>query len=189
MIEPLDLSPYLAVHPRLETDRLILRKTRMEDVGDVFAYASDPEVMEFMAWAPHTSIGDTRTYLDSASKVSPKKDIGFVIELKATGRVIGGCGYHHFDEKNRKLEAGYVLHRHYWGQGYVTEALRALIRYAFDEMGVHRLEAWCDVRNARSIRVMEKCGMTCEGILREHELRRNGFVTQKVYGILSGEHR
>jgi len=79
---------------------------------------------------------------------------------------------------------GYVLNRNHWGNGYMTEAVREMIRFAFEEMGMHRVAATCDEDNTRSARVMERCGMTLEGIFRDYEVRHGKFVSTKSYAIV-----
>ncbi len=186
-IAPLDLTRFFEQHPVLEKERLLLRPRSMADKDDIFEYASDPEVTQYMIWPTHRSIADTIAFLESSPKGFANRDsIGLAIELKKSGKMIGDCGFHHIQPQHHRVEIGYVLNRKFWGHGYMTEAVRELIRFAFDEMGMHRLSATCDLENERSAAVMERCGMKLEGILRDYELRRGRFVTVKTYAILNG---
>lgn len=190
LLDPLELSRFFEHHPTLETERLLLRPRTMADKDDIFEYASDPDVTQYLIWPTHRSIADTIAFLESTSANSSKRDsIGFVIELKESGKMIGDCAFHHIDTQHHRLEIGFVLNRSFWGKGYMTETVREMIRFAFEEMGMHRVEANCDLENERSAKVMERCGMTLEGVFRDHELRRGRFVTVKVYSILSSDLR
>jgi RimJ/RimL family protein N-acetyltransferase len=84
------------------------------------------------------------------------------------------------------LQIGYVLTRSTWGNGYVTEAVCEMIRFAFKEMRMHRIEASCDPRNERSIRVVERCGMTHDATFRENEICKGERVSNEIYAIVHG---
>ncbi len=183
--EPLDLSRFFEQHPVLETERMLLRPRTKEDKDDIFEYASDPEVTEYVTWPTHRSIEDTISFLESSPKNFAKREsIGFAMELKETGKMIGDCGFLRIEPKHHRTEIGYVLNRNFWSKGYMTEAVQELIRFAFEEMGMHRVAAICDVENIRSSSVMERCGMTLEGVFREHEIRHEKFVSTKSYAII-----
>jgi len=186
MIAPLDLSRFFEVHPVLETERLILRPITIADAEDVFEYGSDPEVTKYVVFLRHSSIEDSIKWLEKASDEFAKNaQMTFAITLKEEGKFIGSCGFHHFSPEHHRVEMGYVLNRKFWGMGFMTETVRELIRFAFDEMSMHRVQATCDLENVRSAQVMERCGMTLEGTLLDHELRRGKFVATKVYAILN----
>jgi ribosomal-protein-alanine N-acetyltransferase len=181
----LDLTRFFESPPVLQTTRLRLRQLTLADQDDVYSYGSDPDVTEFMIWPRHTSISDTVAFLASIPKnLASQTSLGFGIELKATGKIIGSVGIHNISMKNHKAEIGYVLARPYWGKGLMSEAVREVIRFAFDEMGMHRIEAKGDVDNERTFRVMERCDMTHEATFRDYELRRGKFVSVKMYGIV-----
>ena len=185
--EPLDLSRFFDEHPILETERLLLRPRTIADKNDIFEYASDAETTQFLIWPTHRSIEDTIAFLESSPKGFANRDsMGFAMELKGSGKMIGDCGFHNISPRHHNVMIGYVLNRAFWGKGYMTEALRELIRFAFEEMGLHRLSATCDFDNLRSAAVMERCGMQLEGVLRDYELRRGRFVTVKTYAIING---
>jgi len=92
------------------------------------------------------------------------------------------------DEKNCHCEVGYCIGFDFWNKGIVSEALRAVMDFLFNEVGMHKITAKHDTENPASGKVMSKCGMTCEGKLREHHLRSNGkFADIVTYGILKNE--
>lgn len=185
--EPLVLSRFFEVQPVLETERLILRPITVADAEDVFAYGSDPEVTKYMIFPTHTTIEDSVKWLEGVpGEFGRKERMSFAITLRSDGKFFGSSGFHDISPKHHRLMMGYVLNRSYWGKGYMTEAVREMIRFAFEEMGMHRVATTCDFDNIRSAAVMERCGMKLEGVLRDFELRRGRFVTAKTYAIVAG---
>ncbi len=157
--------------PLLETPRLLLRKLQLEDVPDVFQYNSDPEVVRYLLWNRHTSESETRADLQRViERYGKTSDLRWGIELKTTGRVIGGCKLACRME-HKRAEIGYVLARPHWGQGYAAEAAREILRYGFEELELGRIEALTFAEHAASGRVLDKCGFQSEGIL---TLKRRG---------------
>jgi len=149
---------------RIETERLILRRCGMSDARPIFeAYAQDEEVTRFMTWRPHTNIRQTKTYLKTMVEAWDEgTEFTWVILLK-NHSLIGaiGCRMMQF-----KAEAGYVLARPSWNNGYATEAFRALVNWLIAQPEIYRVGAVCDIENPASARVMEKAGMQREGVLR-----------------------
>ena len=174
--------------PALETKRLLLRKITLDDAPAVFAYASDPQVPLYMPWAPHQSIAETYEYL---AHVIDRYQQGWPgpwgIVHKGDAKLIGTCAYGSWEREHRRAEIGYVLHRGYWGQGYMTEVVRAIVDFGFKRMGLNRIEARCEAPNVGSARVMEKIGMSYEGLLREQMYEKNRFRDMKIYSILRRE--
>lgn len=173
----------------VETERLILRGYRPEDRDDIHAYAADPEVTRLVPWGPNQPEA-TQTFLaemieEQACWPPPECTLG--LELKAGGHLIGGIGIRIHDPWNRTADFGYVLHRDYWGRGYMTEAARALLKVAFEVLGLHRVWATCDVRNTGSWRVMEKLGMRREATQLRDVLQKGEWRTSYRYAILEDE--
>ena len=157
---------------RFESERLILRKPRIEDTSAIFSsYAQDPEVTRYLTWKPHQNIRETEQFLLACGQLwRTGKDFAYTIILKEDDKLIGMFGLH---PMNLKIEVGYALARPYWGKSYMTEALRAVIAWAFVQPDIFRVQAICDVDNIASARVMEKAGMTREGTLRRYVLHPN----------------
>lgn len=156
----------------LSTERLLLRKPRMEDAPVIFdSYAQDPEVMRYLVWKPHQTVQETYQFLNACEELwQTGKDFAYAIALKVEGKLIGMFGFH---PMKVKVEVGYVLARPYWGKGYMTDVLRAVIEWAFTQPEICRVQAICDVENVSSSRVMEKAGMIREGLLRRYVLHPN----------------
>ena len=107
------------------------------------------------------------------------------IERKSDGQMIGTCTLHQIHVQNRRAEVGYALGRPYWGNGYMSEAMHALVDYAFRSMKLHRLEADIDPRNESSAKSLERLGFTREGLLRERWIVGGEVSDSALYGLLA----
>ena len=184
----MSLDQLLADLPALETDRLLLRKVRMEDAPDIFEYASDPNVPIYMPWEPHQSIQETYEYLERVMERYRQSRPGpWAIVHRRDAKMIGTCSFSKWEREDNRAEIGYVLNPRYWGQGYMSEAVRAIVAFGFRELGLNRIQARCDVPNVGSARVMEKAGMTFEGVLRQLLLVKGSYRDLKIYSILRSE--
>ena len=171
--------------PELETERLRLRKLTMRDAQDIYNYSRDPLVAKHVLWDAHRSIGESRAYLRyMLRKYRMTEPASWGIELKSTGRIIGTSGYMWIQTDNAAAEVGYSLSRLYWGQGIMTEALHAVIDYAFTALKLNRIEAIHEIDNPASGAVMKKCGMQYEGRLRQKLFNKGRYVDVDMYAIL-----
>jgi [ribosomal protein S5]-alanine N-acetyltransferase len=163
----------LDVPDRIETRHLRLRRPLPSDAPQIFRdYAQDPEVTRFMIWPPHRELAETEAFLMDcerwwreggrypyavAFKNEPRVPIG-MIEMRIDGH---------------RADFGYVLARRYWNRGLMTEALSALVNWALAQPAIYRAQAFCDIDNHASARVMEKAGLEFEGILRRWLVHSN----------------
>ncbi len=158
--------------PLIHTERLTLRAPRMDDAAAIFdSYARDPEVTRYLVWTPHHSVAETEEYLRGVTTVQggdPKYHWAVTERGDDTAR-----GMIALRRSGHKADFGYVLARRLWGRGYMTEALRAVLAFAFTLPGLYRVWAVCDVENAASARVMEKAGLRFEGVLCRHTVHPN----------------
>lgn len=176
--------------PTIETPRLIMRRIQMSDASDLFRYSSDPEVARYVMWDAHRSIHDSRTYIRYIQRqYRYDEPSSWGIVLRATQRLIGTIGYMWWSRENHSAEVGYSLGRAYWNQGLTTESLAAVIDFGFSRMRLHRIEAQHCVENSASGRVMEKCGMFKEGILRGRLYNRGEYMDVALYAILESDRR
>ena len=107
---------------------------------------------------------------------------------KRDDRVIGTCGFTNWDPESKKAEIGYALSRERWGRGYITEAVTEAVGYGFKAMDLDRIEAMCDAQNLGSARVMDKTGMSFEGLMRGYGFWKNEYHDIKLYSILRREY-
>ena len=174
--------------PSLETKDLCLRKPRMKDAKDIFHYASDPEVARYVLWEPHRSISETASFVrDLRARLHAGCPSSWVVVLRETDTVIGTIGFVWYSTDNNAAELGYSFSREYWNHGYATQALQAVIDSVFSSLPLNRLEAQHDVRNPASGRVMQKCGLTQEGILRGRIMNKGEYIDTALYSILRSD--
>ncbi len=171
--------------PVLETPRLLLRPMTMRDAADIFDYSRDAEVARHVLWDAHRSLADSKEYLRYILRQYREgRPSSYGMVLKETGRLVGTMGFMWLNEENSTVEIGYSLARSQWNRGLTTEALHALIDMAFIYLRIHRIEAQHDVNNLASGRVMLKCGMRPEGVLRGRIYNKGKFVDVALYAIL-----
>jgi ribosomal-protein-alanine N-acetyltransferase len=169
----------------LETERLILRKHRIEDAEDMFCNWENSEaVTKYLTWTPHKSVDDTRTYIQSILDSYDEKRYEWLITDKATGEPLGAIGVANLWEDIGACEIGYCLGERFWGKGIMSEAFGAVIGYLFNEVGFNRIQSRHDPRNIGSGRVMEKCGLRYEGTLRQADRNNQGICDAVVRAIL-----
>jgi len=154
------------ITPVLQTDRLFLRPLKLEDAEHIFkSWSSDPETVKYMQWDVHTNIKDTEEWLIAEEKAIDSDENytwGFV--LKDTGSLIGSGGFI-YNKMVKMFEIGYIIMRQYWGQGITSEAVKRIIAFAKDELGIKALYGKHAKDNPASGRVLQK----------------QGFVYQKDY--------
>lgn len=157
---------------RFETARLILRKPRPDDTNAMFTgWAQDVEVTRYLTWRPHRSIEESHEIIRICLQLwEGDEDHPYMLALKEKDHPIGMIALH---PDGFKVALGYVLAKAYWGKGYMAEASRAVIDWMFQQEGIYRVFATTDVENIGSQRVLEKAGMTREGLLRRYIIHPN----------------
>ena len=175
----------------LETERLRLRKFTEEDAEDMYNnWASDTEVTKYLTWPAHSSIEVSKKVIDMW--IDNYKDMEYyqwAIELKEIRQVIGTISLMNIDNNIENCEVGYCIGRKFWNKGITTEAFSSIINFAFNQVGFERITARHHVDNSASGRVMEKCGLKYEGLLRKISRNSSGeLVDCKYYSILKDEY-
>jgi RimJ/RimL family protein N-acetyltransferase len=157
----------------IPTPRLRLRKPRLDDAQPIFsAYTSDATVVRFLTWRAHETEKQTRDFLRHALDEWANGS-GFPYVIEITDGDSGPVGMIHPRARAHEMQFGYVLARPYWGKGYMTEALEAVVAWSLSRPATWRASAFCDVDNIASARVMENAGLTFEGILRRYFIHPN----------------
>ncbi|SFC42197.1 GNAT family N-acetyltransferase [Clostridium uliginosum] len=171
----------------LETERLILRPWTIDDLEDFYEYAKNPNIGPNAGWEPHSNKEDSKKILE----LFIEKDETWAIVYKENDKVIGSIGLH-TDEKRNGINSnmlGYVLSEEYWGKGIMTEAVKCVIKYAFEEIKLDILSVCHYTFNNRSKRVIEKCGFKYEGTIRcAKKLYDTRIVDEVCYSILKEEY-
>lgn len=185
----MSLSKLFQDSPVFETKRLMLRQLSPADAEDYFEIASSPVVTAQTTWKRHLILEDSKNYIKKImQRYENQEEYHWAIVYQQTGKVIGRTGLIRIDPEHDKAELGYVLSHHYWNQGIVTEATRAVIDYAFCELGINRVEARCNAHNTGSYRVMEKLGLQFEGLLRQQLKIHGVYVDQRMYAIIRDDY-
>lgn len=172
----------------LPTSRLQLRRLTPADAQAFFHIFSNTEVMRYWSSPPLTGMAKAEEKIVS---ILAHYETGDLYQLgvirHSDGQMIGTCTLHQIHVQNRRAEIGYALGRPYWGNGYMNEATRALVDYAFGPMNLHRLEADIDPRNENSARSLERLGFAREGLLRERWIVDGEVSDSALYGLLASE--
>jgi ribosomal-protein-alanine N-acetyltransferase len=170
--------------PTLETERLLLRPYNEHDIPELLPLIGTREVAAttLRIAYPYTE-QDARAFLELAKE---RDKLWLAITLRADGRQIGGIGLR-LEPQHQHAELGYWLGVPYWGRGYATEAAREVLRYGFEDLGLHRIFATHFKHNPASGTILKKLGMRYEGCQREHLRKWDQFVDSEFYGILRRE--
>lgn len=179
------LNGYFFELPPIQTPRLLLRKVTMADAKDIYEYSRDEEVARHVLWEAQRSIRDAREYVRYLQRLyRSDQPASWGIIHRESGRLIGTIGFMNYNSDHSSAEIGYSLSREYWNQGLMTEAVRAVLRHAFEKMQLHRVEAQFELDNPASGRVMEKAGMQREGVLRGRLFNKGKYVDVALYAML-----
>ena len=174
--------------PTLETERLILRKLNIFDAQDVFDYAKEPQVASYVTWEPHKTIEESVQFIKWLIERTERDEAGdWGIELKENRKIIGSRGFRSCDFKNSCGILGYWIGKDYWGRGLMTEALKRIIKFSFEDLKINRIEAMHVPDNIASGKVMEKAGMAYEGYLRQKIFAKGIYRDVKIYSIVKGD--
>ena len=171
--------------PVIETERLVLRRWKMQDMSGFLRFAADPEVMMAAGARPVLSPEEANTTLRRCTE----DPYVFAIVLKATGEVMGKIRYQKDYRRPyiNSVSVGYELARPFWGNGYMTEALCGMVRYAFDVMQMDVIGISHFTENHRSRRVIEKAGFIREGVIPYAFYRFDGRIFDEVTYSLTRE--
>ena len=168
------------------TKRLLIREHIVDDLPTYHNWLSDAELMRYIGFPATQTIEQSFVRLAKeidAQTHADRKIYFLAVTLKSTGQMIGDCG---ITVENRQQDSGigyvgYVLLKEHWGKGYATEILEALIKFAFDELKLHKVIACCDAENQASKRVMQKCVMVKEAHLGKCRYREGIWADELQY--------
>jgi RimJ/RimL family protein N-acetyltransferase len=174
---------------RIESERLILRRFEDSDLIPFVAYRNDPEVARYQSW---DSCDEQEAMVlireMGAARVGvPGEWFGFAIESKETGSLIGDCALRVDEHEPYRAEVGFTLAREYQGRGLASEAVARVLDYAFGALGLHRIIAIADCRNASSVALLERLGMRREGHFVENTWFKGRWADEYSYAVLRHE--
>lgn len=176
--------------PILETERLILRESRLSDTPEMFINMSDMDVMRQIGTGyVHQTVEESRRLIRKMHGWYARKEaIRWVITLKSgDDKLLGTLGFHEFGYDAKKIELGYELNKQYWGQGIMSEAVIKILRYGFDVMEAQRIEAATDGINERSHKLLKQLGFTQEACLRRRIYYFDTYWDEYWFGLLVAE--
>nr|WP_294777359.1 GNAT family N-acetyltransferase [uncultured Flavobacterium sp.] len=174
-------------HPfqNLETERLLLRRIDENDVEEVFALRSNPEIMKYI---PRPLAKTKEEALEHIAMIEEKiisnVGINWGITIKGNNKIIGIIGHYRIQPENHRAEIGYMSLPEYNGKGYITEAIKAVVAYGFEQMNLHSIEAVIDPENIASEKVLLKNGFVKEAHILENELWEGKFLDTVIYSLL-----
>ena len=174
----------------LPTARLLLRDFIAGDWPAVYAYQRDPCYLRLYEWTDRTPDevqAFVQMFIDQQTE-QPRTRFQLAVTLRESGEVIGNCGIRLSAAGSHEAEIGYEIAPDQWGRGYATEAVAEIIRFGFDELGVHRISAWLVADNVASARVLEKNGLRLEGRLRDKEHYKGRYWDVLMYARLAEDH-
>ena len=170
---------------QIETERTLIRIVGPDDLPDLLEINSSDEVTRYVPYKTWVTAADSHAWLERMERLQAGGDtLQLVIALRDTGQVIGACLLFAFDAASSRAEIGYVLGRQYWGRGYMHEAIGAVMRFVFERLGLRRLEATIDPRNAASLKLVQRLGFASEGLRRQRVLMKGTLVDQSLFGCL-----
>ena len=175
----------------LVTERLILREFQDDDWQAILAYQRDPLYLRYSHWTDRTPAA-ARAFVQSfmaQQREQPRTRFQLAIVRQSSEQLIGNCGIRMESPEASEAEIGYELAPEHWGIGYATEAARAIVRFGFGELRLHRISSWCYADNIASARVLEKLGFYAEGRLREKEHFKGRWWDTLLFGMLEDEWR
>jgi ribosomal-protein-alanine N-acetyltransferase len=175
---------------KLETERLILKCFTINDAENMFKnWASDNEVTKYLTWPTHSDVNVSKYVLEQWIQNYGKSDFyNWAIVLKEINEPIGSIGTVKQSDDIKMVHIGYCIGRNWWNKGIISEALTALIKFFFEEVGINRIEARHDPNNPNSGKVMLKCGMKYEGHMKQADKNNQGIVDTIYYAVIADDY-
>lgn len=174
--------------PTFETERLTLRQMNLNDVNDIQKLFGNEEVMEFHNLDLFTKKNHAEEFIKRVqNKFEMKVAIRWGIVLKNTNELIGTCGFNSFDFESSCSVIGYDLSKDFWGKGVMSEALQFIIKYGFNELKLHRIEALVIKGNENSVKLLNKLNFIEEGTLRDYGFWKKKYWNLRIFSLLNTE--
>lgn len=169
----------------LESDRLILRQFREDDALEIYnGFVNQEEFLYYANKKRRTLEEEKKSLLNIDKKYENKDYYNWLITRKEDNKIIGSINLN-VHEINEMVEFNYVIDNRYTKKGYMTEALNLVKDYCLNELMVNRFQGGCCVENIASKKVMEKCGMQCEGILRKYIILNDGYHDMYMFSVIN----
>jgi ribosomal-protein-alanine N-acetyltransferase len=178
----LNFNPF----PIIETERLVLRRMTMNDAPDFFSLRSNVNAMKHICKPLQTSIEEAKEKINQINEmIDSNNGIGWGITFKNQTTIIGNLSFHRLIKEHYRAEIGYILHPDYWKQGIISEAVKAIVDFGFNELKFHSIEAHIDPTNIGSEKVLQKNNFKKEAYFKENYFYNGQFLDTAVYSLLN----
>ena len=184
-ITTMTIIPFL-----LETDRLVIRTFRDDDLEAFLAYRNDPEVAKYQGWSVPYPREKATEFIEEMKNKNPAEPEGWyqaAIVVKENGEFVGDAAFFIKEDEDRKAYIGCTIMQKYWRMGYGMETTRRLLSYLFEERGLHRVVAETDVENIASYSTLERLGFRREAHLIENIWFKGNWASEYHYAMLERE--
>jgi ribosomal-protein-alanine N-acetyltransferase len=181
-------TPHAPAFPALSTERLLLRPIAREDTPFVVRHFLDPLVQRYLLdEEPMTRPEQAASIVDFYLERPDAPYNRWIVVRRADGTPLGTCGFHKWSRAHARAEIGYDLSPAFWGQGYMGEAVRAMLEHGFGPMGLQRVEALVALPNTASANLLRRLGFQREGVLRAYYRRDGVFYDHQLFACLRDE--
>jgi len=182
------MDRYRDPFPDLEGERVILRELKNDDIEFIYKHFSNRNVCEYLYdEEPFTDIKEAEDFVLWNSKTNRKNHNRWGIVGRINNVLMGTCGFHCWDKTNHIAEIGYDLYYDYWGQGYMSDALKVVLKNGFLNMNLNRIQAYVAVENKNSINILQRLGFKNEGVFRDKHYFRGKYYDHYSFSLLRSE--
>lgn len=172
--------------PVLQTERCLLRQLKAEDAEEILVLRSDETIIKYLDREPATSIDEAKDFITKTDEsLFANTGISWAVCFHNNSKLIGTVGLWRLIKEHYRAEIGYVLHSRFWKQGIMNEVLKEMVRYGFQQMGLHSLEANVNPQNMASIKLLEKQGFVREAYFKENFYYNGAFLDSAVYSLIA----
>ncbi|MEH6587799.1 MAG: GNAT family N-acetyltransferase [Halioglobus sp.] len=172
----------------LLSERLFIRELRHSDLEDLLVVHSVDAVNRYLPYTTWKNSADAEAWWEKLQeRMLDGNAMQFVICDRAQDKAIGGCILFGYAKEHQRAELGYAIGQSYWGKGYAREAMQRFLRYAFEDIGLRRIDAKVDSRNEASSGLLLRLGFTSEGCLRQWIKEEDSLIDMRLFGLLSHE--
>lgn len=179
---------YFKNFPKLESERLLLRKLELTDAPDVQLIRSDEKVMIYMDSERQMTIQHSENFISDKLKMYEERTgIFWAIIEKSTNKFIGDFAFFKIDNKNSRAEIGYTLKPEFWGKGFMKEAMLTIFNFGFRDLNLHSLEANINPENDNSRAILRKMRFQKEAYFKENYYYNGDYLDSEIYSLLTSE--
>lgn len=180
------LHPTFSPFPTIETDRLLLRSPHVADAAELFLLRNNDEVMKYIEKARPKTVEESGAMIEKIlEEVEKGNAIHWAITQKGNDQLIGSISYHRIDKEHYRAEIGYLLHPGYWKKGLTLDAIKAVVHFGFEKMGLHSIEANINPDNNASRQLLLKAGFIREAYFKENYYYNGQFLDSEIYSLLN----